>query len=111
METSQREELIRYIRKKYKREIDFLWPRYPNYGIFRHEDNEKWFALVMDLPKEKLGLEGNETVDIVNLKLESPLMADLLSQEEGIFPGYHISRGSWISEGRQPADMEVPYLS
>lgn len=51
MDTSQREELIRYIRKKYKREIEFLWPRYPNYGIFRHEDNEKWFALVMDLPR------------------------------------------------------------
>ncbi|MBR0198877.1 MAG: MmcQ/YjbR family DNA-binding protein [Oscillospiraceae bacterium] len=97
MDTSQREELIRYIRKKYKREIEFLWPRYPNYGIFRHEDNEKWFALVMDLPREKLGLAGQESEYIVNLKMESPLMADLLSQEEGIFPGYHISRGSWIS--------------
>ena len=97
MDTSQREELIRYVRKKYKREIEFLWPRYPNYGIFRHEDNEKWFALVMDLPREKLGLAGQESVYIVNLKMESPLMADLLSQEEGIFPGYHISRGSWIS--------------
>ena len=97
METSQREELIRYIRKKYKAEMEFLWARYPNYGIFRHEDNEKWFALVMDLPGEKLGLESKESVYIVNLKLESPLLADLMSQEEGIFPGYHISRGNWVS--------------
>ena len=97
METSQREELIRYIRRKYKAEMEYLWARYPNYGIFRHADNEKWFALVMDLPGEKLGLESKESVYIVNLKLESPLMADLMSQEEGIFPGYHISRGNWVS--------------
>ena len=36
-------------------------------------------------------------MDIINLKLSDPLAAELLTQQEGYFRGYHISRGNWVS--------------
>lgn len=107
MSISFREDVFQYVRKKYKSEIEYLWVRFPTYAVFRHKDNRKWYGLVMDLPRRKLGLDGEEIVDVLNVKLDSPLLADLLARQEGIFPGYHISRGNWISvllDGTVPAE-------
>lgn len=95
--TSFREQLFAHIRKKYKAVPEYLWMRYPNCVVFRHSDNRKWFALMMDVPERKLGMERGEIADILNVKVNDPLLADLLVRQEGFFRGYHISRGNWIS--------------
>ena len=92
-----RERVFAYAGKKYRASPEYLWARYPNYAVLRHRDNRKWFALVMDIPAAKLGLERGDTVDILNVKMEDALLADLLIQQEGFYRGYHISRGNWIS--------------
>ena len=94
---SYRDQLIEYIRKKYKSSPETLWMRYPDYVTFRHADNQKWFALIMNITRDKLGLPGREAVDILNVKAADLLLADLLVQQDGYFRGYHISRGNWIS--------------
>lgn len=95
--TSMKEQLFAYIRKKYKALPEHLWMRYPNYTVFRHGDNQKWFALMMDVPGSKLGLGSEEIADILNVKVSDPLLADLLVRQEGFFRGYHISKGNWVS--------------
>ena len=52
---------------------------------------------MMDVPRSKLGLSGNDVVDVLNLKLADFLTRDFLIQRDGFFPGYHISRGNWIT--------------
>ena len=94
---TQREQLYEYIKKKYKAAPEYLWARYPNYAVFRHADNQKWFCIVMDVKRENLGLPGDGIVDIVNVKVADPFLADLLVQQPGYLRGYHISRGNWIS--------------
>ena len=64
-----REEIFQYVKKKYKVEPDYPFSTAPTYPVLRHKDNRKWFALIMDIPSEKLGLEGSEHVDIMNVKL------------------------------------------
>lgn len=74
--------------------------------VFRHEGNRKWFAVVMTIPKRKLGILEEGNIDIVNLKC-APEMLDSLWQESGIYPAYHMSRSHWISatlDGRVPPD-------
>ena len=92
-----REQVYTYIKKKYKADPEYPWQRFPNYAVFRHSDNRKWFGLIMDVPKYKLGLPGEDWVDILNVKLDDPIFADMLTRQEGYLPGYHISKGSWIS--------------
>ena len=97
MGNSLREDVFRYVRKKYKSEIEYLWLSAPNCAVFRHQDNQKWYGLVMDIPRSKLGLSGEEIVDVLNVKLDSPLLVDLLAQGDGYFPGYHMNHSNWIS--------------
>ena len=92
-----RDQVFSYVKNKYKADPEYLWRRYPDYAIFRHADNQKWFGLVMDLKRKNLGLDGEDIVDVLNVKFSDPLLADLLIQQPGYFRGYHISRGNWIS--------------
>lgn len=95
--TPIRNQLIAHIAGKYKALPECLWMRYPNYMVFRHSDNQKWFAILMDVPGRKLGLACGEAVDILNVKVSDPLLLDLLVQQEGYLRGYHMNKGSWIS--------------
>lgn len=92
-----REKVYGYVKRKYGSEPEYLWRRFPDYAIFRHVDNRKWYALIMDVPLKNLGLPGEGRVDILNVKLDDPLLVDVLVQREGYLRGYHISRGNWVS--------------
>ena len=94
---SFRQNVMDYIEKKYHHGIEYLWMRYPSYGIFRHQDNQKWYALIMDIPRSRLGFDGDAAVDVLNVKLNDLLLRDFLLHRDGFFPGYHIARGNWIS--------------
>ncbi len=92
-----RDDVFQYAKKTYKTKPEYLWRRAPGYAVLRHEDNQKWYGLVMDVPKNKLGLQGEEIVDILNVKLDDPYFIDLLMREDGYFRGYHFGKGNWIS--------------
>lgn len=50
----------------------------------------------MDVPKAKLGLSGEGSIDVVNLKCD-PDLIQILRQQEGFFPAYHMNKIHWIS--------------
>ncbi len=64
--------------------------------VFRHENNRKWFAIVMTVPGSKLGLRDDGYLDIVNLKCDPEVIASVIS-EVGIFPAYHMNKTHWLS--------------
>lgn len=49
-----RSEFKVYIQENYGIEPDYPWIEYPDYEVFRHDGNKKWFALVMGVPKKKI---------------------------------------------------------
>ena len=89
--------VCQYIQKEYNSLPEHLWIHFPNYTVFRHRDNQKWFALIMDIPREKLGIPGTDIVHILNLKISDPMLRDMLLSQKGYFPGYHFGHGNWIS--------------
>ena len=91
-----RMELGKYIQDNYNVKPDYPWVKYPNYEVYRHGNNKKWFAIVMDVPKNKLGLQEEDILEIVNFKCDPILLGSLLN-EKGFFPAYHMSKVSWIS--------------
>ena len=88
---------LHYIRKKYKVVPEYPWRKYDGNAVFRHADNKKWFALVMDVQREKLGFSGDEYVDVVNLKIDDMFFRDMIIREDGIMPAYHMNKMHWIS--------------
>ena len=92
-----REILSGYVKEKYGAEPEYLWRRYPEYAVFRHGDNGKWFAVLMTVPGEALGLSGAGRKEILNVKVRDPLLGDLLVGQEGYFRGYHMNHSNWLS--------------
>lgn len=91
-----RTELETFILANYKAEADCPWRSHPGHKVFRHRDNRKWFALIMDIPKNRVGLLGEDILDAVNLKCDPRLMGSLLL-EPGFFPAYHMNKEHWIT--------------
>ena len=89
-------ELEQFIIDNYNCNTDYPWIKYPSFEVFRHTNNKKWFALIMDISKDKLGLESNEIISVVNFKC-GPILIGSLLREKGFFPAYHMSKNSWIT--------------
>ena len=79
---SQRRRVTEYIRDRYSAEPEYLWKKYPNYTAFRHPASRKWLALVMDIPRNRLGLEGDGDVDIMDVKCGPLMVGSLLAHDE-----------------------------
>ena len=65
-------------------------------AVYRHVGNRKWFGIVITVKKSKLGLSGDETIDVINIKCHQDVI-DSMWQEEGVFPAYHMNRSHWLS--------------
>lgn len=91
-----REKVIKYINEKYDSLQEFPWEENPTYITFKHKDNKKWFALIMDVPFEKLNIDKQGMVDIINLK-NIPEIIGGLRKQPGILPAYHMNKEHWIT--------------
>ena len=100
-----RQEIEKYILKTYGSVAEYPWITAPRYAVYRHADNRKWFAVVMDIPKRKLGIDPDEIVDIMNVKCDPILVASLVN-EKGFYPAYHMVKGKWITIMLDSVDAE-----
>lgn len=64
------EKLCEYAKKKYGSEREFLWNGSDN-SVVRRNDNKKWYAVFITVPKFRLGLDGGEPIDIVDIKCDT----------------------------------------
>ena len=91
----KREEIYEYVKKQYGTVPEYLWKESPESAVLRHK-NGKWYAVLMQVEKSRLGLEGDTEVDIIDVKC-NPDMVGLLTQTYGFLPGYHMNKKYWIS--------------
>lgn len=91
-----RRELQTYIEEAYGVTGECLWAKYPSYMIFRHSSNRKWFAAIMEIPREKLGLPGGGDIQVVDVKCDTRLIGSF-REEMGIYPAYHMSKAHWLT--------------
>ena len=91
-----RVELAAYLTGTYNAAGENLFARYPSFQVFRHTGNQKWFAVIMDIPKKNLGLSGVGEISVVNLKCDSRMIGSF-RMEPGIFPGWHMNKAHWLS--------------
>ena len=89
-------EVINYIKNKYNGKLEYLWEKFPSYAVIRNKDNNKWYALIATLEKNKLIGDSNEIIDILNLRCDKSVI-DSVIDNINIFPGYHMNKKSWIS--------------
>ena len=93
---SRRNDVLKYGKDTYDATPDHPWQKFPNYAVLRHSDTDKWFALVMDIPKGKIGLEGEDIIDVLDVKCD-PDEIGTLRKKDGYFSAYHMNKEHWIT--------------
>lgn len=99
-----RQDIFAWVKKQYHTEPDYPWN--DGNAVLRHKENNKWFALIMEVGCDRLGLTGNEAVDVINVKCE-PLLIGSLREKAGFHPAYHMNKDKWITarlDGSVPED-------
>ena len=90
----QTKRIMALVQAKYGNQLEYLWEKSPDTAVLRHEDNQKWYAILMRIPWDRLDKGREGLVEVVNLKHDQ--VADLLSQN-GIYPAFHMNKRYWIS--------------
>lgn len=90
-----RDELLAYAQERYGAGPEYLWKSAPNAFVLRHRDNGKWFAVVMDVQRERLGLAGEGVVDLLDIKC-GPLLGGSYIGKAGVIPAYHMNKLHWL---------------
>ena len=90
----QTKRIMAFVQEKYGNQLEYLWEKSPDTAVLRHEDNQKWYAILMRIPWDRLDKGREGLVEAVNIKHDQ--VADLLSQL-GIYPAFHMNKRYWIS--------------
>ncbi len=99
-----RQQVFDYAKIKYGTTPDYPWC--DNNAVLRHSDNNKWYGLVMEVGRYKLGLSGDGMVDVVTVKCD-PILGGSLRMQEGFHPAYHMNKDKWLTirlDGSAPDD-------
>ena len=103
-----REQILQYVKEEYGTVSEHLWAKYPNYEILRKPDSGKWYGALMDVPKNKIGLQGEAITDILVLK-DKPENVVHICEMEGFAPAYHMNKKHWFAVILDGADEKAVY--
>ena len=85
---------------------DYPFDDWMGSAVFRHADNKKWFAIILSVSRRKFGIDSDEVIDVVNLKLPIELFGSF-GAADGVYPAYHMNKLHWISVLLSDAPNEV----
>ena len=83
-----------YILEKYHVSPEFLWEK-KNTAAYRNAGNQKWFALLGQIPRKRIE-SGEEEINVINLKLPLETI-EAMKKKKGYYPAYHMNKKSWIT--------------
>ena len=104
--------ILQYASEQYGNDPEYLWERYPEYAVLRRADNRKWYALLMNLPEKRLGLDGDKTVEVVDLRFDVDELPSKIDNKS-FFAGYHMNKKHWITvllDGSVALDEILDYV-
>ena len=90
----QTKRIMALVQEKYGNQLEYLWEKSPDTAVLRHENNQKWYAVLMKISWDKLEKGREGLVEAVNLKHNQ--VSDLLVKK-GIYPAFHMNKRYWIS--------------
>ncbi|MFJ4131453.1 MmcQ/YjbR family DNA-binding protein [Pseudomonas cyclaminis] len=93
---SNKQRVLSYAEKKYHTQPDNPFHHFPSYIALRHGKEGSWYGLVMNVPRERLGIPGTGEIDVLDIKVP-PEKVHALKKKKGFLPAYHMDKAHWIS--------------
>ena len=79
----ERSELFEWVKETYGTAPDYPWNDWN--AVLRHAESKKWYAVILEVSVQKLGLAGNQIIDILNVKSD-PLLIGRKMRESVLSP-------------------------
>lgn len=89
-------QIMRYVRDKYGNEFEYLWEKAPENAVFRRKDNQKWYGAVLTVRRDRIGLQGEDKAEVLNLRGKPEEIAQFVDGER-YFPAYHMNKKNWLT--------------
>jgi len=93
--SEQTNRVVSLVKDEYNVVAEYLWESAPNFAVFRHNDNNKWFMIIMNVDRSKLDKKRKGEVEILNVKLDDKVKTYL--EKDGFYEAYHMSKKNWIT--------------
>ena len=90
-----RETVFAYAKEYFGSEPEYLWESDPGAAVLRCDSSRKWYALVMEVRRDRLGLPGAGTAWVLNVKCD-PALVGALRTRAGFLPAYHMNKDRWV---------------
>lgn len=94
--TKQAQMAIKYVHENYGDELEFLWRKFSDNAVWRRKDNRKWYGIILKVNGNKIGLDTDKIVEIIDLRMQVGQRDDFLSREH-YYPGWHMNKKSWYT--------------
>ncbi len=94
--SKQGNRICKLIYDNYKDKPQFLWDDSPDCGVFKNPNNNKWYGIIMQVKREKLGEKSSELTEVMNVKLDKETIPELI-KKDGYYPAYHMNKTYWIT--------------
>lgn len=94
--STQAKEIIKYVENKYGDDLEFLWQKFPDNAVVRRKDNKKWYLALLTVSKRKLGINSDEKIEIIDLRMKSEEIENVVDNKK-YFLGYHMNKKHWIT--------------
>jgi len=89
-------DVIAYARDTFGEEPEFLWERYPDNAVLRRKDNRKWYAALLTVAGNKVGLASDDIVTIADLRADENDVPELIKRR-GFAPAWHMNKKHWFT--------------
>ena len=91
-----KQEFFELCSSSYLTQPDYPFDDWMESAVFRHADTRKWYAIVMKVSRRKFGIDSDEVINVVNLKLPTEMFGSF-GGADGVYPAYHMNKLHWIS--------------
>jgi predicted DNA-binding protein (MmcQ/YjbR family) len=91
-----KQQFLSYCLNTYGTSPDYPFDDWMESAVLRHANNKKWYAIVLRVSRRKFGIDSDEVIDVVNLKLPTEMFGSF-GAADGVYPAYHMNKLHWIS--------------
>jgi len=101
-----RERLDAYVKEKHGIDPEILPFSKADYGVYRHPDTGRWFAVFIVKDRSAFGFSGSGEVEVVSFRIRDRMLSDFVMQQPGYLRGLPASNWNWTTA---VMDGTIPY--
>ena len=100
-------EILDFIHREFGEKEEYPW-KDDDSAVVRRKDNRKWYALFMEIPVSKLGIQEDRLEVVMNIAHDGNDV-----DHKVLYPAYHMNKKFWVSmvlDGTVPTGEILDYI-